>query len=64
LFLAFEVTEMGTVDNVKIVDAKPRRIFDMDAKRAVLKWKYKPQMEDGKAIRVSQQVQLDFKLDR
>lgn len=60
--LAFDVTEVGTVDNVKIVTSKPRRIFDMSAKRAVLKWKYKPQQEDGKAVRVAQKVQLDFKL--
>ncbi len=60
--LAFEVTESGTVDNVQIVNSKPRRIFDMDAKRAVLKWKYKPQEEDGKPVRVAQKVQLDFKL--
>jgi protein TonB len=60
--LAFEVTESGTVDNVEVVSAKPRRSFYMSAKRAVLKWKYKPQTEDGKPVRVAQKVQLDFKL--
>lgn len=62
--LKFDITTLGTVANVSIIDAKPKRIFDMNAKRAVLKWKYKPQMEDGKPVAVSgQQVQLDFKLD-
>ncbi len=60
--LSFEVTESGTVDNVEVVGSKPRRVFDMSAKRAVLKWKYKPQQEDGKPVRVAQKVQLDFKL--
>jgi protein TonB len=60
--LSFEVTETGTVDKVEVVSSKPRRIFDMSAKRAVLKWKYKPQTDDGKPVRVAQKVQLDFKL--
>lgn len=60
--LSFEVTESGTVDNVEVVDSQPRRVFDVSAKQAVLKWKYKPQQDDGKPVRVAQKVQLDFKL--
>lgn len=62
--LKFDITSMGTVDNVKVLASKPRRIFDMAAKRALLKWKYKPKMEEGKAVaQQGEMVQLDFKLE-
>lgn len=62
--LKFDITEMGTVENVQVVDAKPKRIFNMAAKRALLKWKYRPKMEDGKAVpQPGEMVQLDFKLE-
>ena len=62
--LSFDITSLGTVDNVKVIAAKPRRIFDMAAKRALLKWKYRPKIEDGKAVpQAGEKVQLDFKLE-
>ncbi len=62
--LSFDITAMGTVNNVKIIQAKPKRIFDMAAKRALLKWKYRPKMEDGKAVaQTGEKVQLEFKLE-
>lgn len=61
--LKFDVTETGSVDNVSVVKSQPRRLFDQAAKRALLKWKYKPKLVDGKAKRRSGLVvQLDFKL--
>lgn len=63
--LKFDVTETGSVDNVAILKSKPRRLFDQAAKRALLKWKYKPKVVDGKPQRRSGLVvQLDFKLQR
>lgn len=62
--LSFDITELGTVSNVKVIDAQPRRIFDMAAKRALLKWKYRPKMEDGKPVpQPGEKVQLEFKLE-
>ncbi|MGV6827338.1 MAG: energy transducer TonB [bacterium] len=58
----FTVTELGTVADVTVVDAEPRRIFDREAKRAVLKWKFKPKVVDGKAMpRRAAQI-IEFKL--
>lgn len=63
--LKFDVTEDGSVDNVSIVDAKPPRVFESSARQALLKWRYKPQMAEGKPIRVKGlEVQLDFTFDR
>ena len=62
--LQFDVTEVGTVVNVRIMQSSPPRIFDSNARRALLKWKYKPKMTDGKpAPRRNLKVQLDFKLE-
>lgn len=62
--LRFDITAMGTVENVQVVDAQPKRIFDMSAKRALLKWKYRPRVEDGKPVpQRGEMVQLDFKLE-
>jgi protein TonB len=63
--LSFTINEVGGVEDVKVLDAEPKRIFDKEAKRALRKWKYKPKMEDGKALRQpGMTVQLDFKLDQ
>jgi protein TonB len=59
----FTVTELGTVTDVDVIEADPRRVFDRAAKRAILKWKFKPKIVDGKAVpRRAQQV-LEFVLD-
>jgi protein TonB len=60
----FTVTELGTVRNPKVVGAKPKRVFDSAAKRAILKWKFKPRIVDGKPVpRKASQV-LEFILDK
>ena len=62
--LKFDITPVGTVTNVAVIESKPRRIFDRAARRALLKWKYKPRMEEGKPVaQKGLLVQLDFKLE-
>ena len=62
--LSFSVNKLGGVEDVTVVESKPRRIFDKEAKRAVKKWKYKPKVVDGVAlIRKGIEVHLEFKLD-
>ena len=62
--LSFDITTMGTVENVKVIDAKPKRVFNQAAKRALLKWKYKPKIEGDQPVpQLGERVQLDFKLE-
>lgn len=62
--LSFTINELGGVEDVKVIKAEPKRLFDREAIRALRKWKYKPKMEGGKALRQpGMTVQLDFKLD-
>ncbi|WP_338853089.1 TonB family protein [Alteromonas macleodii] len=62
--LRFTINEVGGVEDVEVVDAQPKGVFDYEAKRALRKWVYRPQMVDGKVVRQNNmQVQLNFKLD-
>lgn len=62
--LRFTISEVGTVEEIEIVEAEPKRLFDREARRALRKWKYKPKVVDGKAVRQPGiVVRLDFKLE-
>ncbi|MCH1929992.1 TonB family protein [Shewanella sp. A25] len=65
VIVSFDIRVDGTVSNAQVLDANPKRIFDKAAISAVMKWKYKPKFEAGKAMsQPNQRVQLDFKLDK
>ena len=62
--LRFSIMEDGSVDEVEVIEAEPRRVFDREAIRALRRWKYSPKVVDGKPLKqTGQQVQLDFTLD-
>ena len=61
--IEFTITEAGTVKDPQVVDAKPARVFNRAAIRAILKWKFKPRVVDGVAVdRRASQI-IDFTLD-
>jgi protein TonB len=63
--LSFTINELGGVEDVKVIDAEPKRIFNREAIRALRKWKYRPQIIDGKPQKQpGLTVQLDFKLNQ
>lgn len=49
----FTVSKLGTVTNPKVIEADPPNIFNRAAISAAKKFKYKPKVENGKAIEVS-----------
>lgn len=59
----FTITEVGTVKDPKVIDAKPPRIFNREAIRAILKWKFKPRVIDGVAVERRATQIIDFNLD-
>lgn len=62
--LRFTIDEQGGVTDVEVIDSEPRRVFDREARRALLRWKYKPKIIDGKPVRQpGMTVQLDFTMD-
>lgn len=54
------VSETGEVTKVDIVSGNP--VLTAPAVQAVKHWKFKPFMEDGKAVRVLAPIVMDFKL--
>lgn len=63
--LSFTINEIGGVEDVKVIEAEPKRLFDKEAKRALRKWKYKPKIVDGKAVKQpGLQVRLEFNLNK
>ncbi len=48
--MQFTITELGTVVSRKVIGSKPKRIFDREALRAILKYKFKPKVVDGVAM--------------
>ena len=62
--LRFSIMPDGSVDEVEVTDAEPKRVFDREAIRAVKRWKYSPKIENGVALKQTGiTVQLDFNLD-
>lgn len=64
VLLSFDINESGRVVNIQVIDAKPRKLFEREALRALKKWKYKPMLVDGKAVsQTGQKIRLDFKME-
>ena len=58
----FTITPSGTVSNPEVVDAKPKRIFDREAIRAILKFKFKPKVVDGVGVEQVATQTIEFEL--
>ncbi|MEE4216185.1 MAG: energy transducer TonB [Xanthomonadales bacterium] len=61
--IEFTITEVGTVKNPRVIDASPPRIFNREATRAILKWKFKPRVIDGVAVERRATQTIDFTLE-
>jgi len=61
--LSFVISAAGTVQDAEVTNSHPGNVFDRAALRAVSRWKYNPQIEDGKPIeRHGITVRLEFTL--
>lgn len=65
VLLSFTVTEAGTVIDPQVLESQPPGVFDEAAKKAVLKFKYKPRVENGRPTAVPNvQHLIRFELDK
>jgi len=63
VLLRFNITEDGKAEDIDVVKAEPRNLFEREAKNAVRKWRYKPRLVGGVPTKVlGQEVRFDFKL--
>ena len=58
----FDVMEDGTVENPRVIDADPPRVFDRAATAAVARWRFQPVVRDGRPVVVRAQVHIEFNL--
>jgi len=59
----FTITEVGTVKDPRVIEAMPPRVFNREAIRAILKWKFKPRVVEGVAVERRATQVIDFTLD-
>ena len=62
--VVFEVTinPDGTVKSARPIKAQPRGVFEAAAMSAILKWKFKPKIVDGKGVETKGIQPITFKL--
>ncbi len=62
--LEMVVREDGSVRDVRVVEAEPERgIFDQEAIRALTRWRFHPQMQEGRAIPALATITIQFQLE-
>ena len=63
--VSFMVMEDGSVEpgTVKVIEAKPPRLFDSAAQRAVARWKFKPRIIDGRPVKRPAEQTITFNLE-
>lgn len=59
----FTIEADGSVSNAKVLDARPRRMFERNAVRAIYKWKFKPRVIDGKPVARQATTRLEFNVN-
>lgn len=65
VILSFSINETGGIEDVEVLEAEPKRVFNREAMRALRKWKYRPKIVEGKPVKQHNiTVQLDFKLEQ
>lgn len=61
--LEFTVTAKGSVEDVAVLDSKPKGEFEGTVRAAIKHWKFKPARQDGKPVDERVRHRFDFKLD-
>ncbi|HKK03392.1 MAG TPA: energy transducer TonB [Gammaproteobacteria bacterium] len=59
----FTIMPDGSVMNPQVVDSNPRRVFDREALRAILRWKFRPRIVDGQAVSRPAEQTIEFNMD-
>lgn len=61
--IEFTVNPDGSVKDARVIESKPRGVFDSAAITAALRWKFKPKVLDGQAVAQKGVQQIDFSLE-
>ena len=58
--LEFTILEDGSVEDPRVISSDPPRLFDRSALRAILRWKFKPRIVDGRPVARRATLPLEF----
>lgn len=62
--LEFDVTELGTVENVRVIESYPGTCFDKASIKAIKQWKYRPKTINGQAVpQIGVQEAIEYEFD-
>ncbi|AQZ93828.1 TonB family protein [Halopseudomonas phragmitis] len=61
--LAFTITADGRVDNLRVTHANPPGVFEREARRAAMRWRFAPRRENGQNVAREATKTLYFRLD-
>lgn len=63
--IEYTIAGNGTVKTARAIASEPGNIFNRSAVKAVMKWKFKPKIVDGKPVeQPGKQTRLTFELSR
>lgn len=60
----FTITPDGSVRDPKVIKATPENVFNDEALKAILRWKFKPKLVDGRPVERQAVQEIEFKLAR
>jgi len=58
------ISKEGTVEDVEIIDAKPKGLFEREVQRAAYRYRFKPRLVDGKPVPQQATKTFEFTLDK
>jgi periplasmic protein TonB len=60
--LRITINPDGSVADPEVIAAEPPRIFNREAMRAILRWKFRPRIVDGKPVSREAEQVIEFKI--
>lgn len=64
VLLEITVSPTGAVSDARVLDAKPKRIFDQAALEAIRQWRFRPRFREGRAVEQRANQEIRFRLKR
>lgn len=61
--LAFTINRAGAVENIRVIEASPQNVFEREARRAAMRWRFAPRTESGLAVAREAVKTLYFRLE-
>ncbi|MDO9622599.1 MAG: TonB family protein [Pseudomonas sp.] len=61
--LAFTINRAGAVENIRVLEASPQNVFEREARRAAVRWRFAPRTESGLAVAREAVKTLYFRLE-